>query len=206
MISFVYFDVGGVVIQDFSGTNKWQALMRDLHIPETKMNAFSQLMKVYRLQSSIGYMTLDEEIAGAKKELDLIIPDTYSFLDDFVNRFEQNQSLWPVIATIHKTYRIGLLTNMFIGMLDRIREKGLFPNESWDVVIDSSIVHVKKPEKEMYELAKEKAHVPHEEIFLIDNLEENIVAAKQFGWQTFLYDSKNPEDSSKKLLELFTAK
>lgn len=205
MISFVYFDVGGVVMRDFSGTNKWQELVRDLHIPDNKIEAFNQLMKTYRPHASIGNMSLDTEIDNAKQELHLSIPNTYSLLDDLVNRFEQNPSIWPVITEIHKTHRIGLLTNMFIGMLDTIIERGLLPNEHWDIIIDSSIVHLKKPNNDMFAFAQRQAGVPHNEIFFVDNLEENILAAQQLGWQTFLYDSKNPEASSQKLLKLFTS-
>ena len=190
-------------MQDFSGTNKWQELMHDLHIPNEKLQAFDQLTKLYRQKASVGYMTLDEEIQGVRDTLHLPIPKTYSFLDDFVNRFEQNMSIWPVIHTIHKTHRIGLLTNMYIGMLDKIMERGLMPPESWDAIVDSSVVHLKKPDPMVFALAEQQAGAPHNEIFFVDNLEENILAAKKFGWQTFFYDSKNIVSSSQKLLEVF---
>jgi|TARA_Y100000310_G_C20153683_1_gene565933 hypothetical protein len=32
MNRFIYFDVGGVVIRDFSGTNKWEELRRSIGI------------------------------------------------------------------------------------------------------------------------------------------------------------------------------
>lgn len=204
MISFVYFDVGGVVMQDFSGTNKWQELIHDLHIPKDKIKPLNQLMKVYREKASVGYMTLDEEIQGFKETLHISVPKDYSFLDDFVNRFEQNTSIWPVIHMIHKTHRVGLLTNMYIGMLDKIMERGLLPPESWDTIVDSSVVHLKKPDPKIFALAEQQAGVPHNEMFFVDNLEENILAAKEFGWQTFLYDSNNPEISSQQLLKIFS--
>lgn len=36
MIKFVYFDVGGVTIKDFSGTDKWEVLEKE--IEEKKLN------------------------------------------------------------------------------------------------------------------------------------------------------------------------
>lgn len=33
-IKFIYFDVGGVVILDYSKTNKWNEMLTDLGIPE----------------------------------------------------------------------------------------------------------------------------------------------------------------------------
>ena len=204
MISFVYFDVGGVVIKDFSGTNKWNEMLADLHIHGNDMDLYKNFWKLHRREIAVGAMNLNTVIDLLQQEIAICIPKNYSMIDDFVRRFEPNPSIWPVIAEVHKKTRIGLLTDMYVGMLNTIIQANLFPKDQWDIVIDSSVVHCKKPEKEIFELAREKAGVPNDQIFFIDNVEENTKAASDFGWQTFLYDSKNPEDSSQKLLELFT--
>lgn len=36
MIKFIYFDVGGVAIRDFNGTDKWENLKKELGIPKEK--------------------------------------------------------------------------------------------------------------------------------------------------------------------------
>lgn len=204
MISFVYFDVGGVVMLDFSGTNKWNELIADLGIHGADVNHFRMFWEQHRREIANGGMDLDTVLQLLKKELPIHTPKNYSMIDDFVRRFEPNPSIWPVISEIHKTKRVGLLTDMYVGMLDKIKETNLLPPEQWDVVIDSSIVRCKKPEREIFELATKQSGVPKDEIFFIDNVEENTNAARDFGWQTFLYDSKHPERSSQKLLELFT--
>ncbi len=204
MISFVYFDVGGVVIKDFSGTNKWNDMIADLGIGDSDVETFKNFWKVHRREIGNGTLDLDTAVKQLKQNISIQTPEGYSMIDDFVKRFETNPSIWPVIAHIHKTKRIGLLTDMYIHMLDAIFTAGIMPNEQWDTIIDSSKVHCRKPENEIFELAKKQANVPHEEIFFIDNMEENTTAAEKLGWQTFLYDSKNPEESSQKLLEFFT--
>lgn len=203
MISFVYFDVGGVVIKDFSGTNKWNEMMADLGICGNDVDVFKNFWKLHRRDIAVGTMDLNTGVRLLKQEIPIRVPKNYSMIDDFVNRFEPNPTIWPVIAEIHKQTRIGLLTDMYVGMLDAIIHANLFPKEQWDSVIDSSIVHCKKPERQIFELAREKAGVPNDQIFFIDNVEENTKAARDFGWQTCLYDSKNPEASSKLLLETF---
>lgn len=35
MISFIYFDVGGVAMLDFSGTNKWELLKKEIGVNKT---------------------------------------------------------------------------------------------------------------------------------------------------------------------------
>lgn len=43
MIHFVYFDVGGVVMQDFSGTDKWSELLDELGIKPDQKKEFNEL-------------------------------------------------------------------------------------------------------------------------------------------------------------------
>ncbi len=40
MISFVYFDLGGVVIRDFSGTNKWEEVKQEWGLTDKYWDEF----------------------------------------------------------------------------------------------------------------------------------------------------------------------
>ena len=55
-------------------------------------------------------------------------------------------------------------------------QKELVPNINYSVIIDSSEVHMKKPDKDIYELAQKKAGVLPSEILLIDDREDFIKA------------------------------
>lgn len=162
MIKFIYFDVGGTVIKDLSGTNNNE------HDSEICCNKF---------------------------------PIEFSAVLELVKRFEKNESIWPVIKETVKYCRMGLLTNMYPGMLAEIKKQGLLPDTKWDLVVDSSIEGLAKPGREIYEIAQKRAGVEANELLFIDNTLANIETAKNFGWQTFLYDSKDYEQSSKNLLE-----
>jgi FMN phosphatase YigB (HAD superfamily) len=121
-------------------------------------------------------------------------------VDGFVNRFKANKSIWPVIDKIREKSRIGLLTNLYPGMLDAIRVRNILPDVKWDVIVDSSVVGLRKPDLEIYQKAQEDAGVKGEEILFIDNSFENIKVAKDLlGWRVFLYDPSKAEDSSSKL-------
>ena len=119
---------------------------------------------------------------------------------DFVDRFEKNESIWPVIEKAKSKFGIGLLTNMYTNMLGLVKKRGLLPNIDWDVVIDSSVEKVIKPTEAIFKLAQERSGVNVNEIMFVENGKKHVEAAKAFGWQTFLYDSTNLEDSSKNLL------
>lgn len=202
MINFVYFDLGGVVINDFSGTNKWSQLKKELGITPEKDKQFENFWKKYEAKACIG-RNIETLLPLTKKEFNSQLPNNYSLLlDGFVNRFETNQSIWPIINKFHQHCRVGLLTNMYPEMLTAIKNKGLLPNISWDLIIDSSVAGVQKPDPKIFQLAEQEANTKAKEILFIENSPQNIKAAQSLGWQTFLYDSSNSVESSYKLSQL----
>lgn len=203
MIKFVYFDVGGTVIKDFSGTDNWQKLKEEIGIKQKDQQKFSEYWDSLDKKININ---LDIELIKPEieKEFGVKFPSGYSLLiDGFVKKFFKNESILPVIIKIQRSVPIGLLTNMYPYMFDAIKERNLLPVIDWNYIVDSSKVGLAKPDPKIYELAEKLCGVRHDEILLIDNGVENIENAKQFGWQTFLYDPKDPVLSSKNLLEYF---
>lgn len=95
---------------------------------------------------------------------------------------------------------------MYPNMLDAIYKVGLMPNVAWNVVIDSSIEKVRKPQTEIFQLAQDKSGFKGKEILFIDNGAKHVDAAKKFGWQGFVYDSSNTEKSNRELEDLLLSK
>jgi len=125
LIKFVYFDVGGVLEKDFSRTDKWQELQNELGIPESKSEGYLEFWKKYEKEVCKG-RNLDTLVPLMESQFEIKFPPGYSLLiDGFVNRFEYNPSIWPVVEHIHQKCRIGMLTNMYPGMLTAIHQKKL---------------------------------------------------------------------------------
>jgi len=199
MISFVYFDLGGVLIRDFSGTNKWIDMRRRFGIPEAKDKEFTDLYKKYETEALCLSRDVDTLIPIFAETFGIQFPKEYSWLTDFVSNFEKNPSIYPIIEKVEKTCRIGILTNMYVRMFDAIKDAELLPPFSWDVIVDSTVEGVQKPDTKIFVLAQKMAGVKNDEILFIDNSMKNIEGAKKFGWQTFWYDSKNHEKSCQQL-------
>ena len=68
----------------------------------------------------------------------------------------------------------------------------------FDVVIDSSAEGTRKPEPRIYELTCERLSVDHSEIFFVDDIGQNLKAARALGWQTALFTE---EDSVLKAID-----
>jgi FMN phosphatase YigB (HAD superfamily) len=202
---FVYFDVGGVLIDDFSGNDKLVDLLCELGVTEANRLAFDQIWVKYKDRVCID-LDVDEALVDLR-EAGFSIPQDYSLLrDGFVKRFYRNEAIWPVVDGVDVT-RVGLLTNMYVRMLDGITEAGLLPPgvSEWQVVVDSSKVGLQKPDREIFELATQMSGYEPAEILFIDNTEEHVLAARQNGWQAFLYDSSDHVGSSKALQEYLSS-
>lgn len=199
MISFVYFDVGGVALKDFSDSPKWDVMLAEMGLDKFDRILVDEIYDSREDEVATGKMHIDSILPFYISEFGLSIDPSFSMQKYFIDHFDQNLELWPIIKELKKTTRIGLLTDIYPGMLDEIFTRDLLAPVTWDVLIDSSVEGVRKPSVEIYELATKRAGVPPEEIFFIDNRQKNIVGAQKAGWQTFLYDSKNYEKSSRDL-------
>ena len=203
-IKFIYFDLGGVVILDFSKTNKWEEMTSALGVNESDRKRFDEIFSKIEPEICVSKKTLDDFLDIVKSEFKMNLPEDYSMLDDFVNRFEVNLSLHPILNKLSENYQLGLLTNMYPGMLSKISERGILPQIKCDVVIDSSVECLGKPEDEIYKLAEEKSGFSTNEILFVENTPVNVDTAKKYGWQTLLYDPSDVPDSNSRLEKLLS--
>ena len=176
-------------------------MKKDLGITQKNDKEFEKIWGKYEDKYCLDF-DVDRLIPILKKELDLSIPKDYSMLEDFVNRFDPNPSVAPVVEYANKHFKVGMLTNVYPRMLDLIKKTNLIPQIDWNIVIDSSLVGFQKPDLEIYKLAEDKAKVNPSKILFIDNLSGHLKIPKKRNWQTFLYDPANPEKSSQNLLKL----
>lgn len=206
-LKFIYFDVGGVTLFDFSGTNKWEEMLEAIGVNGSNRGKFDEIWKKYKKRRCIDF-DIDLMAVELREYVGLEIDEGFSFLDEFVQRFEPNISIWPVIKYARKNFKIGLLTDQYPRMLDEIyKRRDLMPEIDWDVVVDSSIVKHQKKGPEIFKIAQKLAKVENpQDILFIDNTEEKLTHAQALGWQTFLYDPTRAAESSSDLFQMIKKK
>ena len=203
MIKFVYFDIGGVIIDDFSNSDKWQKMKSSIGVRPEIDKEFDGLYDKYEFEGLCLSRHVDSLLPIFSRKFNIKFPEGFSIFKYVIDRFYQNNTIWPIVAEVRKKYGIGLLTNMYVEMFDEITKRGLLPPVNWDVVIDSTTVGLQKPDIKIFELAEERSGFKSKEILFVDNNQKNIDAANDFGWNTFLYDSANHVKSSKELSAYF---
>lgn len=202
-ISFVYFDVGGVLIKDFSSSNKWQKMMSDMGVKEVDYPKFDFIYDEHAQRINLD-LPIDNLIPILEKEFKLSIPWQHSWLDEFVARFEPNPGINEIVGQVCEKVKVGLLTNMWPGMLEKIKNSKLLPESRWTSIVDSTVVGMQKPDKEIYEYAAHAAKVPSSEILFIDNTPKHLVEPAKLGWQTFLYNSSDYDQANKDLAKFIS--
>ena len=95
--------------------------------------------------------------------------------------FGEEKNTVNILEALNKQYSIWLLSNTNPKHIqDEIEKRYLFPSLVNGAVY-SFDVGVRKPEKEIYEIAMQRANANPQECLFIDDLLENIQAAKQIG-------------------------
>jgi len=194
-IQFIYFDVGGVALLDFSKTNKWDEMLNDLNIPDSLKNQFNALFDSHEEKICIGE-DINTFVDEARSKLGINFPPNYDMIADFVNRFEKNIPMLNLLEQLKLDFKLGLITAQYPRMLNMIFEKGLLSTDIWSVIIDSSIEGVTKPNPEIYHLAEKRANVEKESILFVDNKAGLLEYPKSRGWKVFEYDPANTKDST----------
>jgi len=105
----------------------------------------------------------------------------------------------PALQILKKNFKLGVLANQSPGLPGRIGQYGW--DGLFDFVIGSGDVGLKKPQKEIYELAEKTSGCRPSEILMVgDRLDNDIAPAKTAGWRTArilrgIHRRKKPEGS-----------
>lgn len=181
-IKAVFFDLGKVLV-DFN----WNEVLNKIE-PLTPVPADQFNRRILGHPKSIAYETgkistgdyfswMKEELTytGTIDELILAWSDIFTPLSDRIN-------LLPAIKTC---YKLGMISNTCDAHIRLLKSRysffGLF-----DSLTLSFEAGVMKPDPEIYNIAAGSLCVSSGESLFIDDLEENITAAGNLGWQTLL--------------------
>ena len=190
-VRFVYFDVNNCLVRFFHGA--FAKIATDCGLPS---DIVETVFWRYNDPVCRGDMTLDEFNAKVGAHLKLPRFDWAAYYFEFV---EATPETHEFVGWVRRHYGTGLLTNSMPGMLARMRELSLLPDITFDAIVDSSEVHLLKPEKAIYDIAQERAGCAPNEILFTDDSRANLMAAQKLGWHVMWFDDSRPEESIARL-------
>lgn len=186
-IDAVFFDVGGVILSSpfeaFSAYEERAGLPRDairtINSTNPRDNAWARLE---RNECTLEEFVMAFEAEGRALGFAVDARAVLACLDG-----EIRPAMLRALATIHGRFTTALLTNNVVGMA----ASGLADASGFadvlahvDVVVESSIVGVRKPEVAFYELACVAAATTPRRVVFLDDLGVNLKPARAMGMRT----------------------
>ncbi len=189
MIQTIFFDAGGVLFHFKSGLRE-MATKHNLEYSD-----FERVFRKYDDQVVKGLMSPQHLWELYQEELNFQEPNI-DYLDYWVSRLTPIPETHQFVRElIDDQYPVGLITNLYAGVFEKAVEYGHIPNLSYVCVIQSSIVHMMKPEEEIYLHAQQQAKANPEDILFIDDRQEFLEPASKLGWKTYHFDENDPTAS-----------
>lgn len=199
-IKFVYFDVGGVLLDWREGHKRVAA---KYNVP------YESIRKVFEanwqnacrgvLPGDV-YMGMFAQVLGMKGTL----PEVSDFWSDHFTVISETHAL---VKELEGTYQLGIFSNAEQNSMKYAFAKGLIPAAPWYTKIDSSRYGTIKPEEKIYEIAEAAAvGYSREELFFIDDVPEHIRVAQARGWQGMVFNTDDVKGSVQKLRKILLHK
>jgi epoxide hydrolase-like predicted phosphatase len=177
-IRAVIFDFGGVLVR-MVDDNPRQQLASQLGVTLSRLDELVFSSQSAQ-QASRGEITVDMHWEEVRKALH-IEPETMpAFLEQYWSADDVNWELLEYIRKLKPAYKIGLLSNAWDNLRQTMHERwhidGLF-----DVLVISAEVNMVKPDPRIFHLALERIGCLPTESIYIDDMEENVMAARREG-------------------------
>jgi len=141
-----------------------------------------------------------------KEQLTYILNEIYSNIENIIiNKILNN--LWgyvencikdsiSILELLKPNYKIGLVSNFYGNISEICRDIGI--DKFFDVMLDSKVVNISKPNPEIFSLAiKNLNSQPEDTIVIGDSYTRDILPSKAIGCKTVWLNKKSCEDFNK---------
>jgi putative hydrolase of the HAD superfamily len=183
------------VVSDFGGVlttplmNSFAAFQESSGVPlEALGKALAQLAEqqgvnpLFELET--GRMSEAEFLGDLSRQLSAELGrpvELHGFAETYLDALHPNEPMVDYMRGLReRRYRMAICTNN-IREWELLWRAKLPVDEIFDVVVDSSVVGTRKPERRIYEITLERLGVPPRDALFLDDLEVNCDAARELG-------------------------
>ncbi len=150
-------------------------------------------------KASLGEISVDQHWENVCTELGWPLERLAEFQSLFWGGDQLDMALIDYIRRLKPVLKIGLLSNNWSN-LRRLIEKRWQVADAFDTLVISAEVGLLKPDPAIYQLALERLGVLPIQAVFVDDVIENVVAARQLGWQAVHFN--NPTQARAELAAL----
>lgn len=109
-------------------------------------------------------------------------------IDVYRKEIKINKEVQEIITKLKELgYKLAIVSNTIPKHAKYLKEIGAF--NFFDVIVLSYEVNLRKPDKEIYQLALKKLNSTPQEVIVVDDEQNYLPTAKELGIKTFLFKS-----------------
>ncbi len=183
-IRAVIFDFGGVLIRPVDDRPRLELASR-LGVPLARIDQLVFYSDTAQ-KASRGEITVSKHWEAVRQALGITLEDMPKFLDQYWSADEVNWGLLEFIRSLRPRYKVGLLSNAWDDLRQTMHQRwdidGLF-----DVMVISAEVKLVKPDPRIFHLAVQRLQVQPGEAVFVDDIAENVAAARKEGLSAIQY-------------------
>ena len=182
------FDFGGVLVRMVDERPRLK-LAEQLGIPLSKIDNLVFYSNTAQ-KASKGEITVAMHWEAVRKSLGIQPEEMPGFLDQYWSADDVNWELLDFIRRLHPHYKVGLLSNAWDDLRQTLHERwdieGLF-----DEMVISAEVKMVKPDPRIFHLMLARLGVQAGEAIFIDDIVENVEAARKEGLLAIQYQENH---------------
>lgn len=187
-IKAVIWDMGGVLLHMGDETPR-QELAIEFGVPLKKIY-WAIFDSPSAQAATVGNITVKDHWRNVGRILDIPEQKTPGFLRRFWGVDKIDRQAIDFIYFLHKYFKTGLLSNAWDNLRDLFEHEWRIANAFDDMII-SAEVGMAKPDPQIYRLAVERLGVNPGETVFIDDVLENVQAARGVGLVAVQYQSRS---------------
>jgi len=185
MINAIFFDLGGVLVTSvFRQLEPWLAEQTGSSPKRVK-----EIRLEYWRDYELGHISGKDFFEKILSDLDATL-DPAELVEKGKSFTSVVEDTLDIIKGLRSTgkYRLGVISNNTVEWAAYAGDD-LGISDYFDVWITSCDEGIKKPHREIYELAAEKVWIPIEECLFIDDKEDNVEGAIEAGMQGIVFEN-----------------
>lgn len=177
----VAFDWGGVfTVGTFDGRSTQNVAERSGVAVEKVRESYFRHVR----QLEVGAWSLPQfwEVVGHETGVQLPYPEFEAL---YLGSIHDHELMYTTLAALPRSVRVGLLSNNYPVVSDHLGRDPRFAR--FDALVFSNEIGHKKPAPEAFAALEREMKVPAAQVAFVDDVQENIDAARAFGFHGILY-------------------
>lgn len=182
----IVFDLGGVVV-DWSPERLMREYTGDPELPVSlfKKGFFEDYWQDFD-RGTVSQVKMVEEMSRFSGRR---YAECWDFVEFIKHSLDDNPKTVALIRELSaKGYRLFCLSNMSLEFYDYLKDREVFTYFEGQII--SAREKVIKPEKAIYQILADRYGLVPEETLFVDDLEQNVAAARELGLHTVHFTDK----------------